>query len=1739
MKRRVLSWLMVIAMTAGSLSFSVPSYAVSDEAIYQESLETEAEAGGSEATDDAVLTDVETTDDAASATVDDFEAELSDESASQESYVFTIENAKIEAGLFEELSEEEAGVKLDELLKPTLSVDGVLLQNGGADEFSFTTSYKFVIIPKSEDITEDDDEYLSALVLPASDKDFKLIEGKELSEIPAGSRVLVYAGALSAQGKEYFTANVVYIVEPKATEAEGNEEDAASEDESALVSDVQAEENGAASEEVTDEEVVEEVPEETVEEEALVEGEGAEAAEAAEVPEETADDDELVAAAPSINDNTIGFIGNSVAFNTVKELAGCKAELYAYSQDNKKDLTLIGTTILGDIDNFADINHFLNSEDIRISLKKEAFKPAEYTLFARFYPDSTNPKKYKESSNAIKLTVSEAPQIVEVVPSDKSSSNGSVIIAENSKYSKAVIGKYLSDEELKTVSADSEGKFTFANLAAGNYTVSYLPDGTIEMFADSLNMGSAWTEVYVPVKSTLKSLTVYGKYGNDVSDAPIVMPAGATQQLYAELDPVDFDGAVIWKLVEGEDVVKIDNGLVTGVKEGNATISVSVEGVADSERKVTVVVDGVVNKPYSAKTFKADKTKITLKHNVPTTVTFTGDKKLNELDAGIDYISSNDVASLYSTGDTFNEEGKTREIPLVGNKAGQCIITATLNSWSNVTPVKEKSVSITVNVNGYNADQKTAYKDGKILTGFVNVDSDKNLLSSGKIDVDMSVDTYYIDPATKKSVSGISKAGKKLYYFRDDGRLVKNTENKVIMDNDPLICMNKDGELNTGWVTPINGNGEYYFDPVTGAMAKNAWVPRGKGYVYVNEEGLYIGDSGFVTFGSDDYYIKDGVRQTGFVYLDADYGYLSSSKNAKYAYYYDPKNGGKKAQSGFFVVKGKIYYAYPKSDVEGAPLPGTIVLNNVFAVNDKKYCSDKNGVVMTNKFMTYDGKTYYAGADGILYSDVPYVIGGKTYIFSTQGVVESFEEATEIKDLYYKTEKGVFTPYYRNTNIKKPQGGVSFYTDATCKTMLKNTAIYEDEECINICMYIGKNGSPVTGPQKIGSDVYYFGPTGDIEGKTGYAILKGKTYYVKNGKVVNTPGFYVNDQGKYFYVKDSSGVIATGVTTIGKKKYIFDAAGNMIIPDSDHIVRTENNRYYCNRGGAPKTAEDLAEYYIVTGKVQRVSDSEIKVVGKDGTPYTGFFTESGKKYLVIDGELDEAANTYVVYGGKGYYFGSDGYAVGGWRRCYQGVDFDAFEELFDSSDGYYFYFDEKSLNVVTGWKTMLAPATDGRGNIVTDRSGNVVLSMTSKKLYFNETATPFFPKGALVRNCDMTIKGKTYRFGPDGSIQTGAAGRVVSEVRNTGSVSLESYRKADGTLATGRTEVTVDGQKVYYYFSPVTRKAEKNVIRKTGNKWYYYGSNGRMSLSFQGYSDGRGPVIGVFNKDGSISGFKYMYEGIAVKNALIHTNKDAASLATYYVIGSKGLPEVGLCDIPGNTEKVDDDAVKIYVESDGDTGFGLSSPYCLEKIGKKIYLVKDGQVVVRNSLDKAIGISDISMPDTLTQEELDKLMKYYYLTDSSEGMQLKFVTQSDGSLGKGTFTDGGVTYHTNQLGIVIDLISPFIKEGGKWKMSAMAKRMPGNGYCMDGKMIDVTSLEEHRVRVSYDSNCFITSITYLENGYDTGVPVDGVMMMGEGIFINISKGKIVTVKKKVFIEGYTITLEFDPDIALAYVKGFE
>lgn len=1494
---------------------------------------------------------------------------------------------------------------------------------------------------------------------------------------------------------------------------------------------------------------------------------------------------------PDIQKNEVGFISTSsgeLAIAVKSTHLHTNVELYISTNPKRT-----GAIIFDNITVDAPYASYVGSNDEsreRSYLMANAhtvdtamFVTGTYYIFGRFYTGEGK-KGYVESVNTITVDAfsGKAPKILEIVNATSATAEDGSVTIENPENSRNYINinRYGSGEYVAKVLPEYS-KFVVNNLAPGHYLATF--QGYDVLFADSIDFGPTPAEFYIGEETaTPVELSLYNRSTGEPL-ASVTLKKGETLSVAAvtqmsNSNTIRDSAEVIFQSSDPKSVSVDAIGNVKALK-ADAEVTITATTVAknkDGDALSNSITVKTTNDPLlKIKTAKFDKS--TYDFNL----TGASDEKNLEilLDSGIDcpvtwYSNNYGVVSDHAAEYKTKADGSGKAVLKVYiNKPGKAVITA------NVGGVK--TISCTINVSGYSSTYGPYFYGGKYLTGFWGFRRDSESDSYvpvasgfGSLKKGAEVIRYY-DPYTYlPAAKGVINVKNKLYLVQADGFIaIGGTKKSMFADDDGLYyVINTSGEIQTGWQKPDLHDTEFYFDPGTGARAKETWVPKGKGYTWVNKDGLMLDDNdnplsnnGVHEVKGFNYCFKEGLLQTGLVYFDKSGAIINAKDVAKkpqgscYALYFSPANGRLFIPSGtgtkdmIIGIGGKKYFVLTD---------GTIFLGCRLAYTDKDlnyYHSDYTGALFVNQLFTFNGKTYYADAEGILAKDKCVTIGGRVYHFNNNCEMDCIDEGVR-SELYYNDENGIFRPVYvKASNSKKPAAGTFFYKDPECKQKITNNTLSEKAGDSYLSVYyVSKQGSLFSGLLKIGSSTYFFDPdtyrisTADYDH---FVTYKGKKYLCnKYGVVIISVSeitVFKLDQYRTGYITtDKNGVLLTGLQTIQKKKYLFDTDGVLKVPGYNGLLSTDEpgKRYFAN---PEYDSNDPYTWYVYApGKFMvHVQDSSTSyIIAKDGTVVqSGWATVDGAKYYVFDGEAVKKRDLWKI-GGKYYHFDESGIMVTGWQRMssLEVMDVASHTSLGDYNGEYYFYFNQKNGALVTGWQNMPAPVTSG-GNIVWDMG---ISSGAKKKLYFNTANTGDLPIGALVTNRDMTVGGKLYRFDADGSVKTGQEGMVYSDPASGTYTELDSYLKADGTMARGRTLVKLANTNTYFYFNLDDGKKATSVLRKTGKSWFYYGRNGEQSMNvsmIEPLPFTRKTVFALFNKDGSINSFvRKDGNNEKLKNCWI---QDEISGEVYF-LGNDGLPKTGIA-----TENIS--GYKIYTEADGRPGGKLnpsSSDYKLVKSGNKFYLTRDGVIVDHNS---ALSRLENIGPDGLIrvaasremfdglpasdQTAIDKMYEYHD-TCYKRSLPMILVLNQDGSVHSGKVNADGVSATSNKYGLLNEAISAFVNNGG-WKLSPAKRESVGGKSefvieCVDLKKASTAAGGESTwytdIKINLDINNNIT-VTDLSGKTLTG---DYVFVTSNdfGFFaISVKNGKLSTGKKTYNVMGFKLTFEFDKTYGIALV----
>ncbi len=1436
-----------------------------------------------------------------------------------------------------------------------------------------------------------------------------------------------------------------------------------------------------------------------------------------------------------------------------------------------------------------DFTAAVNADEIRslytqnmVTMDFDDLTPGEYTLWATFKNEPGDAEARR--SRDITLVIKEFPEKVtyNVTSATGDDSDGSIAVGDISDGYTAI--RMDHDGAYYACNNVTDGKTQITDLAAGRYRMTLL--GITSPATGSYLAGTYTRTMYSDNVTVSKCVPVTGiaMYPRAVPGMTIdpgetwTASIGQVFEVGCKVTPYyAYDTG--YKLTSSDPkVVSVDGqGNIKALKKGEAVITAVSTGLDESgEPKVTgfkIIVDPnlklkkIKNMKFTGKIKPVeimDTAVYTSPGNtdniIPLEITI--DK---EFDGIVKWtVSDTSIADFTGAYDTTPSQGKA-DAKLQFSGPGQVTVTATASKNGGSGEAYEtRQISTTVTVDGLETDSaglKCYIKDGHRLKGLVAFNSN-GLVAAGNAALTSSKteSTAYADPATGVFVSHkVVTIGKKMYCFsKSAGQLLaKGTTDKDITI-EPPYCINKKGELQTGWVKV--GDKEYYFDPETGAkVGQGNWVPRGKGMTYIgNADGSFgPGTEGVVTIGDKTYcFDAKGMMLGGFVYFDND-GKITKASKAVTVQYYDPLSGVL-VSDPVFTVGGKTYYKEKDSL--------TIRVNALYQGEDNKWhISDKTGAALKSQFVTYEGKTYYADETGCLLTSCNKVIKGKLYKFNPAG-----ERTDTAGDALISTGYKVIEPgdekrnvYLKQAKGSKPADGLVFYYyNGTENVIASDLWIYDNADEPHKIYHTDRNGRPVTGVMTFGEGwdkaVYFFEPdTGHIATTEGIKTYNKKQYLCKRVSasdstiVVKTVDLVHSEEGPYFtmdpvskkyvLVMDTKGTLATGITTYQGRKFIFDDDGHLLDGVDEPGDKYSSPVFYKGKIYLIEYSDFIEGRCIQTNKtgatiVKKKSNSvgsayTYYAVNKDGTVKEGWVSANGKKYYsmgffgLYSSNTDMWSSPAARIGGRLYLFSNDPddpCVLTGWQVVDSGdegfevKDFGMMSTHEYSSGVYYFLADTKSGAVNTGFKKINAPELYTNGRLKLDANGVPVIGKIKKNVYFNEDES-VMPMGALASNKDLTVGGKLYRFGYDG-VAAGKKPGMTTVHDETDS--YEAYVGKDGRIATGRTAVKVGGNTVYYYFDAKGRM-EKEVFRKTGSKWYYYGRNGQMAFdpdvadvsSDFGGGGTTETVTAIFNKDGSLNRFvKYVNnkEQIVV-NAILSYGTDSKKLQ----LDMKGKPATGYSvfrPVNGTAE------TPMVIAPDGSVR--ESEGYSIVKSGKKYYLT-DG-IKVQTDTTAGYVVTEYGSLSASEQKELDA---YHGLMEDGP---ITVSINADGSLSSGRTKVAGKTIYKNKYGMDIFGYSLFAKSGSSWYVDTeqLAGTQTVGAYYLgtiENPMVEVA--------LSYDAAGKLISAV----DHKTGKSLNGAYMLSDFRMYLFKNGKPSGGKAKINIEGFTSEPDFEKDAGVARV----
>ena len=477
---------------------------------------------------------------------------------------------------------------------------------------------------------------------------------------------------------------------------------------------------------------------------------------------------------------------------------------------------------------------------------------------------------------------------------------------------------------------------------------------------------------------------------------------------------------------------------------------------------------------------------------------------------------------------------------------------------------------------------QTYYLDrqGRMQTGFVSVGSavhhfDDQGRQTKKGWALIDGDWYYFGDYNKL-MFGIQTIGGKKYILDDNTGAMRT--GSTVYRGKRYLCDSNGVLQGGGWHT-VDG-ALYYVNPYSGTVTTGKSRVNGETYLF-DEIGRL--QTGFVEMdGKTYYYDEEGWKKYGFTDIDGGKCYT------------DPATG--EVLTGHLVIDGGRYYFDPETcpaAVDGVVYcfgeDGALLKDGWKTIGANRYLADENGICATgwqviegrNYFFAEDGAevngwyhkgndTYYVDLENAAFCTGPSMIGDVLYLFDDEGRLQRNGWKLYNGEYYYTDGSGECAAgwikvngkwYYMDSDgamqtgrigledgiyILKPSGemcangwhmcdGSWYYLDGSGRAAVGWRRISGN------WFYMDLDGVMQTGKIKIGSDIYIFGPSGNMYAN-GWRLCDGSWYYL-DGSGRAAVGWR-RISGNWFYM-DLDGIMQTGKIKVGSDIYILGPSGNM------------------------------------------------------------------------------------------------------------------------------------------------------------------------------------------------------------------------------------------------------------------------------------------------------------------------------------------------------------------------------------------------------------------------------------------------------------------------------------------------------------------------------------------------------------------------------------------------------------------
>ena len=602
-----------------------------------------------------------------------------------------------------------------------------------------------------------------------------------------------------------------------------------------------------------------------------------------------------------------------------------------------------------------------------------------------------------------------------------------------------------------------------------------------------------------------------------------------------------------------------------------------------------------------------------------------------------------------------------------------------------------------------------------------------------------------------------TKTPAEYYYYRKDGSAVEGYEKigdfYYIFDNRGCMCMDEVYQ---------DDDDVYYVADSEGHAAKvtkkNGWVNAGEYSRYYMKDGKMVRDQ-FLEIDGKLYYFgfygKLYMDQEFDLYGESSRRYYRAKKKGSlyvnewaevenYKYYYGADG---LAAKGLTKIGKKTYYF----DYTGKLLTSNLLSSPMITddAGETWIISSKGEAKKAPKtgWVTFDGKTYYS-QNGKLLKQTVQQIDGKYYGFNQNGA--------------------------RFTNCRFRWYG-SYYRADKEGALLQNTW-FKDE---------------------------YYGES--AEGASGLAVIKGKQYYFDDGKAVFSCYIAVSDDEKVLYHANKSGILSK----VTKDGLYYDVDGYAYYLKGGKLLtgtwkKIGDDYYYFNSYSYGQTYEDYEDgkNYIFRedGTLMRngwIHTSLYVYYAKGSGELLTGEQKIDKKWYLFNG-LGEMYTGLRLVNGEYWLYGNDGARIGkakgeGWNKI----------------DGEWYYIKDGAL--LTGEQTigkktylfndsgrMLANYVDEDNRRIYGADGALVKSGWAEadgSWYYVDPST-----GQYVEDKIITIKGKDYKFGYFGRLQTGTfiEDSVVYTTDANGAIKKKTGLKIGWNLVDGYYKYVAPNGDTFY-----------------------------------------------------------------------------------------------------------------------------------------------------------------------------------------------------------------------------------------------------------------------------------------------------------------------------------------------------